>query len=117
MGAARFRPMPEKSPSTKLRKDAAASGDTNPRRRGSILFVIVGAGVAAGLSSVTTPDVLLNAVIAGVAINAYLLLQAAHYSASRRYFLALAGAVPAGVFDALKVALIAFPVRWIASLV
>ncbi len=85
-----------------------------PDRSVWILIIILGGGLALGLSSRGIVDIALSSFIIGAALNAFIMLEAAHYSEPRRYLSALYFAVPAGLFDAVKIAFIAIMVRFFA---
>lgn len=78
-----------------------------------ILTVILGGGIVAGLVSTTLATLILLSVALGVFLNAYLLgrsaLQARAYS---KLPLAAIGAIPAGVFDAVKILVVGLPAWW-----
>jgi len=78
-----------------------------------VFIVIVGGGIIAGLASKNLVSLFLVALILGVLLNGYLLVRAPlKAQMAERVPVALVGAFPAGLYDALKIVATGLVVRW-----
>lgn len=83
-----------------------------------VVLVIVGSGVALGLLASSWTILAIGALAIGILLNAALLVRVAFATGNRdRLSLAIAGSLPAGAFDALKVFAFGSVVRYLASVV
>lgn len=81
-----------------------------------VFIVIVGGGIFAGLASKTFTSVILTGLVLGVLLNAYLLVRASlMVRKPERVPLAAIGALPAGLYDAVKIIAIGLVLRWGAA--
>lgn len=83
-----------------------------------VILVVVGSGVLLGVLMSSWTTLALGAVAVGIVLNALLLGRVALATGNRdRLGFAVAGSVPAGVFDALKIFAVGSVIRLVASAV
>jgi hypothetical protein len=85
-------------------------------REGKALLYIIGGGILLGIASETILSLAVSAALTGIALNAWVLISLAiRVGKWDRVPMAAIGAIPAGLFDGVKVFVIGLLTRWASS--